>query len=494
MSAGYAQLHLEVHAEGSPSGDCRTRIGMVLSATIKKLKEKEVRSVKAHEEWRALQRGAVHPWSQSMSNVPDSASIQSRSQLRPRSRIADPYSQGYPGGMESDPRVVCNNPTAFAPTRSCRAPSIAGSEYAIPRPRSTVHLPSDSLSRVAYCSSVESGRASRGCSSDTYSTDATSLPQSPRLSASGTAKQPPASTPPAKDDSSSRHQEFLSGTSSVNSCLAPSHLWSPSAARFQQTPTSQEAARVQAEMNSTWPACNTNHSVLERSESGSSYALSQYSASEQSYFPQQVRHPSSPARYRGGILRTIGTLPPLNSVNFPHSGIFAPRDGRSFAASMYSPVNPRISNATAPGLVCGQRPISQLGHHRPQIPLYPQGTPSRLSYVENLRHPPTPRPKVPTVDAFTGTLRSVNTASFDFDALVKGEQVVAKELRMQRTGVSSQSRKRPIYRPQIPWEDKEAVEPSMRIMNPKTGLPFRTLVEQLEERERLGATGSDRCR
>ncbi|KAF2440942.1 hypothetical protein P171DRAFT_446875 [Karstenula rhodostoma CBS 690.94] len=440
MSASYAHLDYKVAPESSPSGDCRTHIGLVLSTKIKKLKENESRAAKAHEEWRATQQGYMHPWNQSRTDQLGSTSTHSFSQFRRQASVTSAYPQARLSNTMSDLRSMYNAHATFTPTPSHHAPSIAIPEYAIPRARSMVPLQREFSSAVAYSSSTESQRASRDCSSGTSTIDSTSVPHSPESVVNGAGEQLLVTPPLVQDDSLNPDEDLFDAVSTVS----------------------------------------TTHSTRERSSSASSYGSSQYTAPEESY----PRNLSSPSRYRGGTLRTVGTLPPLDfGMNVPHSGIYVPRDGRSSVASTYSPA----VNATPLGLVCGQGPVPRPFPVPPHMPSHPSPTPYRLSYAQNPRKNPTQRQYVPTVDAFTGPHRSTNTASWDIVALEKGSKFILDEKKRQTHGVSSQSRRRPAYIPPKLAEDELVVEPSTRIMNPEMGRHFMTLYERIQDLERMGA-------
>lgn len=498
LSAGHAQLDYKVAPESNPSGDCRTHIGLVLSTKIKKLKEKDLRVVKAHEEWTVTRRGSMHPWNHSVPDLPGSASIPSPSQFHRQASIASRYSQALPSETMPDPRSMYRDHAAFTPTRpSHHASPIAVSEHKIPHARSTVSLQREFSSAMAYSSSIESQRAFRHYSSSTYTTDATSLPQSPDSLGNGTGKQLLVTTPLPKDGSLCPNEDFFDAVSSVKSYIAPSHHSSLRSTRLQNLPKNLQEARIKAEMNVDATSRSTTRSSRERSTSISSYVSSMYTASEESY----PRYPSSQSRYRGGTLRTVGTLPPVPfGMNVPHSGISAPRDGRSSGASSYLLATSHRVNPIPSGLISGEGPVPRQGSVPPRMPSHPSRTPSLISFAQNSRRThynlsnaqnsrqtPTQHHYSPTVDAFAGPHRSANTASWDVASLESGDEFIMDEIKRQRHGVSSQSRRRPACVPPKAAENVLVVEPSTRIINPKTRQPFMTLYERIEDLERMGA-------
>ncbi|KAK7184770.1 hypothetical protein DPSP01_002255 [Paraphaeosphaeria sporulosa] len=493
MSAGYAQLDNKVALESNPSGDCRTYIGMVLSTKIKKLKDKEYRATEAHEEWKATRRGYL-PWNHSLADIPGSASIHSPSHFCRQESIKRTYPCARPSDTMLDLRSMYKIHAAFTPTSSHYVPSMVALEYEMPRARSTFPLHREFSIAVAYNSSTESQRASRDCSAGTYTTDATSLQQSPN-SMVNTGKQVLVATPLSNNSLLYPDEDLFDAVSIARPYVAPSHHSSIRSTGSQKPQTNLQESKVENEMNETAILRSTTRSSRERSTSTSSYGSSTYPMSEQPY----PRYPSSPSRYRAGVLRTVGTLPPLPfGMNVPHPGISGPRDGRCSGASSYSPANSHTSDARS-DLLSKQDPVPRHGSvppqlcsqssHTPSLINYVQNvrqTPSRLSYMHDIRHTPTPRQYIPTVDIFTGAYRSANTASLDIETLEDGGKFILEGLKKQRHGVSSQSHRRPAYVPPKPADNELVVEPSTRIVNPHTGRPFMTLYERIEDLERMG--------
>jgi len=483
MKDGYARLDSKISRERHPSGDCRNRIGQVLSTRIGRLKTRETVKAKAHEEWMTTQRGSGQPWSQSVANLSVSPTISSSSHYRPSRSVASVHSEAHLTSTMPDLRALYNAHAAFAQHPSYHAPSITATEYSISRASSKVTPPGQFATVMVQGSSVESMGASADCSLGTYTTDATSiLPQSPKPSVGGKGKLPLDATPRAKDDYSPV-QEHSGSLRSVKSITASSHRSDQLSASFYQ-PLSQKVVTVEAAKDVALPPGSTTHSMRTRSDLGSSYATSQLvgSVNASAQYPGHRHYPSSPSRYRGGTLRTVGVLPYQNSMNLSGSSISIPSDRRSsIATSNPRSVSPGIVNATPLGLVCGQGSTLQ-GPDPPRTPSRPH---SRLSYAQTIRRTPTPRLPVPIVDSFTSTLRSANTASFDNWALSQGDHAIAKAKELQRLGIHTTQRQVPGYVPHVRGEEAAPIEPSTRIINSETGQPFMTLYERLEQKEKM---------
>ncbi|KAF9730415.1 hypothetical protein PMIN02_009515 [Paraphaeosphaeria minitans] len=494
MSAGYAQLDYKVAPESGPSGDCRTHIGLVLSGKIRKLKENESRRAKAQEEWRATRRGCL-PWNHSLIDIPGSASNHSPSQFRRQESVTSRYSCARPSDTMPDLLSMYRAHTAFTPLSGHHAPSIAASQHEITRARSTIPLRRQFSSVMAYSSSTESQRASRDCSASTHTTDGTSLQQSPKSVVKDTGKQLPVTHPILSHGFLYPDEDLFDAVSSVRSYIAPSHHSGIRSTRSQKPQTNLQEAHVETEMNGATTSHSTSGSKHERSTSVSSYGNSTYPVSEQPY----PRYPSSPSRYRSGVLQTVGTLPSLPfGMNVPHRRISSPRDGRSSGAFSYSLASSQIGNARQPGLVSEQDLAPRYGSVPPQLPSHYSHTPSLINFAQNVRQTPsrlsdtqsihqipTPRRYIPTVEVFAGPYRSTNTASLDIETLEDGGKFILEGLKKQRHGVSSQSRRRPVYVPPKPADNDLVVEPSTRIVNPHTGRPFMTLYERIEDLKRI---------
>lgn len=489
QSAGYAQLDPKVVPEISPSAQCRTYIGLVLSTKFRELREIELEAAKAQKKRRTTHRGYL-PWNHSLADdysegvgtympspsLPPAISATSHPDISSFDTVSDQYSTYEAHAI-------------LTSTKSRHNPSNTTSEHEMTRARFNT-----SLQRDASSSSTDSQRDSQDCSSSTLVTDNTSLPQSPKSTMDGPRKQLCLTTPLPQDGSMFPDEDLLDAISCVRSSVAPSHRSSTRSTGPQKPLTHLQAARRELEMTRPLISRSATRSTHERSVSVPEYGSSIYPASEQFY----TRYPSSPSRYRAGVLRTVEGSPPLISrTTDHHSGFSASRDQRSPITPLYSLTNSHARDARQLALDGRQNRVPRDGFVPQRLLSHSSHTPTRMNYVQNASQSPSrlinapnihqafpPRQPIPTVDVFAGRYRSTNIASVDIDTLQDGGKYLEDELRKQAYGITSQMRNRPAYAPPKLDSDRLVVEPSTRIFNPYTRQPFMTLYERLEDVQR----------